>query len=68
MTLCRCFVTGENESTYFTMFDYIQQRIKFFTDRDIHWKHIHGHGWEVVTLDMDRGQVKGRYKVPGKYF
>lgn len=60
ITLCRCFVTGEDETTYYNLFEYLQERIKSFTGRDIHWKHIHGDGWQVVTLDMDKGQIKGR--------
>lgn len=61
MTLARCFICQEDAETYFQMFKHLGEVIQRKTGKPILWRHLHGTGWSVVTMDADKGQLKGKY-------
>ena len=60
ITLAQCFICLEDAETYFQMFKYLGEAIQRRTGRPVLWRHLHGTGWSVATMDADKGQLKGK--------
>ncbi|KAG8927110.1 hypothetical protein FRC02_008453 [Tulasnella sp. 418] len=59
ITVCRAFVTSQSARAHLHLFRAINAVVYNDTGRYIKFRHIHGDGIEVVTLDEHKGQALG---------
>jgi hypothetical protein len=61
MTFARAFTNGQDSSAYENAFRKLFSLMQDQCQVRLKWQHLHGEGFQAITTDMDKGQLKVKY-------